>query len=139
MRWDAVVEGQPPSLNHIYQTRTRQVKRAGRPIFKGDGSPAMQTYRALTSEAEAYRDGAQMILQTRVPSRWKPEGQIRILFDFALSRDIDDDNILKLLYDAMKEAIGYDDKHYLHCIRTKETGHARPFVFITVDDDPTHC
>lgn len=138
MRWDAVIEGQPPSLNHIYQTRTRQVKRAGQPVFKADGSPAMQTYRALTAEAEAYRDGVQMILQTRRPSRWAPTGQIRVLLDLALGREIDDDNVLKLIYDALKEAISYDDKHFLHCIRTKETGHAQPFVLITVDDDPRH-
>lgn len=139
MRWDAVIEGQPPSLNHSYANRTIPLRKKG--VVQYDelsGEQKQRRIRVLTDEAEAYRNGAQMIFQSRKPSGWRPTGQIRVMFDLMLEREIDDDNALKLLYDALKRATGYDDKNYLHCVRSKETGHAHPYVIVTVDDDPRH-
>lgn len=138
MRWDAVILGQPLSTNHIYVNRERQVQKRGVPVVNASGKPVIQRYRALTDEALKYQSDAQLVFQTRRPSRWHPEGQIRIMFDFALSIEVDLDNAKKLLLDALKLAIEHDDKYFLTCDRAKETGHDRPFVIVTVDDDPTH-
>jgi Holliday junction resolvase RusA-like endonuclease len=99
------------SVNHIY-INTIRVARNGR----------RYQARKLSDEAQAYFDGAVYLIKAAKPSRWSPEGLVRVIFDLYLARDIDCDNAMKLVSDALEAATGVNDSRFLHCTRMKTTG-----------------
>jgi len=110
MSWRVTIPGQAMSVNHIYQN-TLRVSREGR----------RYQARKLTAEAQAYLDGAIYLIRAAKPRNWAPEGQIRVIFDLYLTRDIDCDNTMKLVSDALEAATGINDSRFLHCTRSKTT------------------
>jgi len=128
MRWSVEIPGQPPSVNKMYRAGTGTIVRAGREV----------TVPTISKRADVakYQMDAMLLIRSAKPSRWKPEGQIRIEYAFYLHRDADGDNLLKALNDAIEAAIGVNDRWFLPCVTSKETGipirDAR--VVLTLDD-----
>ena len=129
MRWKAVLIGQPPSLNDLYAIGYRYASDGRR--YKGiQKNPA----------AQLYQDGAVLQIRTQRPARWKPpeKGLIRIRIWLFLSHDIDADNSLKVLCDAVEDALGINDNRFLPGIEWKWTVPAKDAqVVIEIDDDPS--
>lgn len=111
MAWTATVYGQPPSVNHIY-TRVR-----------GHWDRMAKVPRVAT-----YQAGVVPVIRTAKPSGWRPEGQIRITYDFFLVRDADCDNMLKILNDAISVALDINDRMFLPCVRSKSIDKKNPRV-----------
>ena len=109
-----VIPGQPPSVNHMYERGYKKIR-------KTDG-------------AEAYQAAATYIVRTTRPSGWRhTDGYIRLTYDLHLQRDMDCDNILKALNDAIAVGLDVNDKWFLPCVRSKEFGIKNPSVTVTVD------
>ena len=140
MRWSVTIPGQPVSWDGAYRTGKMPVKSAGRPVFLPDGTPKMIHRPVLTAEAETWKNTVHLLVQAARPSRWAPAGQIRLLVELHLVRDMDDDNAMKLARDAAAKAIGHDDINFLVCTLSKEAGlplrDAR--VVLTFDDETRH-
>lgn len=125
MRWTAVIEGQPPSVNDIYTIGWR-VSGTGR-RYKGI---------VKKKEATAYQSGAQLQFQTQKPSRWAPPGFIRLTYRFYLNNDADCDNLKKLLHDALQAATGVNDTWFLTTDQFKmKAPRNKARVEIDIDDE----
>lgn len=111
MNWSFVLEGQPPSLNDLYTIGWRRDKKGRRykGIVKGD-------------DARQYHADAVPQIRVKCPSRWAPVGLVRLKIRLYLVRDIDADNCLKVLSDAIETATGINDKVFMPCIELKEIG-----------------
>jgi Holliday junction resolvase RusA-like endonuclease len=129
MAWRVTLPGQPPSLNHSYKVvRVRGRLRFGK-------MPAIETYQVMVST----------LVQQSKPAGWDPPGQIRIRYWFHVKRDIDCDNSLKAINDAIAIGMGvkvkgtktvpiYDDKRFLPCVVEKTTGNAEPYVIVEIEE-----
>lgn len=109
MRWSVTIPGQPVSWDHAYKT--------GRVPARG----GVMIHRPVkTEKASTYQQDAQLIVQAAAPSGWAPPGRVRMIVDLFLAHDMDDDNAMKLLRDAVQRATGVDDMKFLSCTRRKE-------------------
>jgi len=140
MQWSVTIPGQPVSWDAAYRTGRMPVKRGGRLVLNEDLTPRYINRPVLTDDARVWKETVFTLARLAKPSGWKPEGQIRVLFDLRLAEDMDDDNACKLARDALAEAIGHDDRHFLACTRSKTVGRSlyAACVIITVDTDPHH-
>lgn len=120
MKWRVTIPGQPVSWDDAYRTMKMPVRRKTGPVLNDDGSQKMIHRPGKTDAAAAYQRDAQLIIQTAAPSGWNPPGQVRMVVDLYLSHDMDDDNAMKLLRDAVQKATGVDDMRFLACTRRKE-------------------
>ncbi len=77
-----------------------------------------------------------MLVRAAKPSHWAPEGQIRVMYDLYLARNLDADNTLKALGDVIERATGINDERYLPCVRTKTSG--LPLAKARVEIVPVH-
>lgn len=111
--WSFQVPGQPPSVNHLYV----RVRNNWNKVAKAKG-------------VEQYQNDVVFLCRQARPSGWNPTGQIRIEFAFFLSRDADCDNLIKALQDAVAMALGINDKAFLPCVISKETGCPNPYTTI---------
>ena len=134
MRWDCVIPGQPVSHNDSIKMGRLAVQRKGRQVYNEDGTPKTIIRPIKTAQAQQYQQDAQLLLQAAKPSRYQPTGQLRVTFDIELAKNMDSDNIIKPLLDALKRAIDYDDIHFLPCVRSKAYGVGHPFVLMTIED-----
>lgn len=130
MAWTVSLPGQPPSVNALYRATIR-TDRSGRSypgIIKSD-------------RARAYHDAAIWLIRAARPGRWKPEGMIRIQLSLYLANDIDSDNTIKTISDAVQTALGIDDKRFLWCVHSKEVGlpRSQARVELVFCDGPEHC
>ena len=128
------------SWDAAYRTGLRMVVSKGKPVLRPDGTPKLIHRPALTPEAKQWKRDVQLLAQAARPSIWHPRGQIRVLVELHLVNDMDDDNAMKLARDALHEAIGYDDIHFLMCTVSKEAGVPLrdACIKLTIDDDTTH-
>lgn len=137
MRWGVTIPGQPISTNHAYRTGRMNVSRKGTPVLNADGTPKVIHRPVKTPEAQQYHDDVLLLARNAKPSRWEPVGQIRVVIDLFLTRDMDADGCLKVLLDGLADGIGVNDKMFLPTVRSKEAGvplrDAR--VVLTIDDD----
>ena len=61
------------------------------------------------------------------PSSWvPPAGYFPIHYSFYLRRDIDCDNAMKALNDAIAGALGINDSRFLPCVRSKNVNSKEP-------------
>jgi Holliday junction resolvase RusA-like endonuclease len=129
MSWKVVLPGQPPSLNHSYK------------IIRVRGHMQFGKYPQLV----AYQTMVSTLVQQAKPKDWAPTGQIRIRYWFHVKRDIDCDNSLKAINDAIAIGLGvqqkgmkmvpiYDDKRFLPCVVEKTIGNHEPYVEIELDE-----
>lgn len=125
MTFRFTVPGQPPSVNHLYKIA----------IGRTTGADGRQkTYRRMvkTEGVETYQTSVGWIVKSAKPASWSCEGMIRITYWFYLKRDIDCDNAMKALNDAIAKSLGVDDRRFLPCVASKSTGHSKPYVEIEV-------
>lgn len=111
--WRFEIPGQPPSWNDSYR-----IVRQYRATRTGTRVP----YHTLAKKQNVvdYQTAARLIIRSAMPSGWSPPGQVRVLYWLYLSRDMDCDNIMKAIHDAIQMATGVDDKRFLPCVMTKE-------------------
>lgn len=108
--WEVTIPGAPPSVNHMYA-----IGRGRRPVRKAEG-------------VESYQLVASHMVRLATPGSWKRAlsskrvGYIRIRYWFYLRRDIDCDNALKALNDAVAVALGVNDRSFLPCVMAKAVG-----------------
>jgi len=123
VRWSFTIEGQPISWNEAYKigtgqrTGARGVLRLGR-----DGGPVEFRKIIKTEEAKTYTTLAMLRCREAKPSGWKPEGFVIVEFKYYLGRDVDCDNVMKLVNDGIEDATGVDDRWYLPRAMWKTTG-----------------
>jgi len=110
MRWSFTLPGQPPSWNDTYHI----VKRKGK---RGE-------YMSLAKKQDVldYQAKAVLVIRSAKPSGWAPLGQVRIGYRFLLASDIDCDNMMKAIHDAIQVATGVNDRRFLPCVESKVTG-----------------
>jgi len=97
------IPGQPPSWNHMYTIgRVRSIVKV--------------------ASAEGYQTGVAYLTKLARPPGWDPKGMIRVCYWFDVHRDIDCDNMMKAINDAVAKALGVDDKRFLPCVLWKRTG-----------------
>lgn len=118
------VPGQPVSWNQAFRVRMRNI----------NGVRTRGLYK--TSEAEAYQDGIRLIAKVARPTSFvlPKRGRIIVAYDFVLKTDIDCDNLLKLMNDALAEAIGHNDKFFMPVVMSKTLGSKNPMTTVTVYD-----
>jgi hypothetical protein len=108
--WSVTIPGHVPSGNHA--NKIGRGYRAG-----GIAYPKI----VKTPEAEAYQQGAAMIVRTAKPSGWRWDGgQVVVEYRMYLDRDADCTNIIKTLEDAIFPALGIDDTYALPRAMSKE-------------------
>lgn len=124
--WGFTVEGQPPTVNHIY-------KIAYRPRKNGKGlAPSL----VKADNVETYQAGVTYIVRAAKPSGWKPGRRVRLLYRYYLNRDADCDNLKKAMNDAIAVALGVNDKAFLATDVLKEIDRVRPRVEVEVVNEP---
>lgn len=116
------VPGQPPSRNHTY--RIIRVKHR-------DGGSHQQL--GKVPGVEDYQLVVTALARRARPASWAPLAQIRIRYWFNVKRDIDCDNAMKALNDAIAIGLGVDDKAFLPCVVEKTTGVKEPYVRIEIE------
>jgi Holliday junction resolvase RusA-like endonuclease len=124
--WRFEIPGQPPSWNASY----RIVRK-----FRSGKVPYHTL--AKTQKVIDYQTGARLIVASAKPSRWKPEGQVRIWYWLYLSKDIDCDNIMKAIHDVIESVTGVNDAMYLPVVVSKEVGcRKKDAKAVVVVEDP---
>ena len=129
MSWQFTVPGQPPSVNHSYRI-IRLRRRDGTSFQKLGKLPNIEQYQMIVKA----------LAERAKPADWDPGpylpkqgvGLITINYWYYVKRDIDTDNTKKAINDALKWALGVDDKRFLGVDRYKQTGFADPHVVIEV-------
>lgn len=115
MRWSFEIEGQPVSWNAAYEIgviNRRAYNRESRQVRTIIKTDAAVSYTALAAARAA---------EAR-PRDWWQGGLVTVEFYYYLGRDIDCDNVMKLVNDGIQAATGVDDKWYLPRAMTKTTG-----------------
>ncbi len=128
------VPGQPMSWNRSYGQRTVKVKdRFGQAVLNAAGRPKVRSMKFKTQEAAVYQDGVRLVAMAAKPRGFTPQ-QVIVAYDFVLNRDIDCDNVMKMINDALARAINLDDRNFFPVVRSKFTGSKDPSVTVTVYD-----
>lgn len=120
--FEFVMPGQPPSWNHMYRWGTKKVD--GREI----------RVQVKTDEASLYQAQLTMLCRAAKPSGFRPEGEIVVVYDMDLARDLDCDNVLKAVNDALAVALEVNDKRFLPAVRRKRVGSKDPQLLIGIYD-----
>jgi Holliday junction resolvase RusA-like endonuclease len=113
--WGFTLRGQPPSWNASYH-----ITKAER--TRNDGSRYEYSTLSKRQKIVDYQNDAVLVIRTAKPSRWAPEGQIRVKWRIFLSRNIDCDNVMKAIHDAIEKATGVNDSAFLPCVESKVWG-----------------
>lgn len=128
------VPGQPISWNKSYRQKTITVKdRLGRAVLGTSGRPKTRPAQFKTREAEEYQDAVRLLARVARPSGFVP-AQVIVAYDFVLDRDIDCDNVMKMVNDALAEALDLNDRHFFPVVLSKTTGSKDPTVHVGVFD-----
>lgn len=135
------VPGQPPSVNHLYKEATRTAKgKNGETLFWPDGR--VKTYRTKVKNdgVQTYQDSVTWYTKAARPGSWEPGERVRLRYWFHLKRDIDCDNALKAMNDAIAHALDVNDKAFLPSVEAKWTGEKDPFVIVEMQNEaqPPH-
>lgn len=120
--------GPPPTVNHTY--KIVRVPRRG-----GGG---LVSRLAKTEGIETYQAGVTLIARTAKPSGWQPADKIRLRYTFYLGRELDCDNALKAINDAIALAIrpsasaAKRDSGFLPCVADVFVGDKNPRVVVEI-------
>jgi len=87
-----------------------------------------------TDEANLYQSQLTMLARNAKPSDFKPMGQIIVAYEMILDRNLDADNVMKVVHDALAIALEVNDKLFLPLVWMKTSGSAHPFLAIHVYD-----
>jgi hypothetical protein len=125
MNWAVNLPGQPPSGNHMYE---RNKGNAGQ--HKKEG-------------IETYQAAATFLVRQAKPSGWEAGRRVVVNFHFFVKRPIDATNAMKVIEDAIGEALcpgidpprccrAYDARFLCRAIEL-ETGTKDPYVLVTIE------
>lgn len=117
-----LMPGQPPTWNHMYRWTTKNVN--GKTV----------RIQVKTDEANLYQSQLTMIARASRPASFQPQNQIIVAYDMYLGRDLDADNAMKAVNDALAVALGVNDKRFLPVCNHKTHGHKNPEIIIHVYD-----
>jgi Holliday junction resolvase RusA-like endonuclease len=123
------LEGQPPSGNHRLSPAVRWSKPKD-----GQGKPYIGWRRS--EGVENYMLYVTLMAKRAMPTGWKPASKIRVSYLFNLDRDMDCDNAMKVISDALAIGLGTDDKRFLPCVMDKRSGIKDPSVMVYVENLP---
>lgn len=126
-------------MNHTYKPVILPRKdRSGRAIFDDSGRRVTRIGMAKQKDVVAYQTDVVRLTRVSKPSGWRPSGSwIRVRYHFFLKRQIDTDNALKALNDALAMAIDVNDKLFLPCVWPPPSiskNEKYPRVEIEIDD-----
>jgi Holliday junction resolvase RusA-like endonuclease len=116
-----VIPEAPPSVNHTYK-----LVRVNGKMRKAKEESVLR-FQAMTA----------MFTRLAKPKDWKPAGHpIRITYEFYLRFDIDCDNAMKALNDAIAQSIGVNDRRFLPCVVSKHVDRTElnPRVVVEIGD-----
>jgi Holliday junction resolvase RusA-like endonuclease len=99
--WSFTIPGRAPSVNHLYLP--------GRTYGSRRKAPGVEEWQTAVSR----------IVKTARPSGWTATGQVRVVIDLYVCREIDADNVFKALLDSIAPALGINDRDVLPCVRSK--------------------
>ena len=126
--------GQPPTVNHSYRIVRQTVRdRFQQPVLGKDGTPKRVHTLAKTEEVRRYQQDLAMICRVSRPSAFAADWLI-VTYDFYLRRDIDTDNALKSINDAIALALGMNDRRFQPVVLSKLIGVAEPRVRVGIYD-----
>ena len=114
--------GQPPTWNHMYRWTTRNVN--GKSV----------RIQVKTDEANLYQSQLTMVARAAKPSDFNPPNGIIVAYDMFLGRDLDADNVMKAVNDALAIALGVNDKRFLPVTLSKTHGNREPMLLVRVYD-----
>lgn len=134
--WRIRVPGQPPSMNHLYKEAQQQSRDGrGQPVYWPDGRPKYFRTKVKADGVQAYQDSVTWYTKQAVPSKWQPSSRVRLRYWFHLARDIDCDNAMKALNDAVALGMRGNDKAFLPEVVAKWTGEKDPCVIIEIQNE----
>lgn len=134
--WRVRVPGQPISVNHLYKEATRpKIDRFGQVVYGPSGKPEVVRAKVKADGVQTYQDSVTWYTKQARPSGWVAGSRVRLRYWFYLDRDIDGDNALKALNDAIAHALGCDDKAFLPCVVEKTTGSKDPHVVVEIENE----
>jgi Holliday junction resolvase RusA-like endonuclease len=139
--WRLKIPGQPPSVNHLYKEATRTAKgSSGETLYWEDGRTKTYRTKVKNDGVQTYQDSVTWYAKARRPDKWHPDERLRLRYWFHLKRDIDCDNALKAMNDAIALALQVDDKTFLPTVEAKWTGEKDPFVIVEIRNEaqPEH-
>jgi Holliday junction resolvase RusA-like endonuclease len=122
--WPVVILGQPASGN---ENEIQRGYRRGK-----DGGNVPYSRIAKNAHVKAYIDGAIPVIRTARPSGWIPPERIRVDYRLYLSRDMDFDNVMKVVNDALKVALEVDDTRFYPTAISKEIDMRHPRVWLGI-------
>lgn len=120
------IPGQPPSRNHSYRI-IRIKHRDGTSHQQLGKVPGVEDYQLVVTA-----------LVRQATRGIRLADQIRLRYWFYVKRDVDCDNAMKALNDAIAIGLGVDDKRFLPCAVEKHTKTKEPHVVVEIAeiDDP---
>lgn len=123
-RLAVAIPGQPLSWNASYRIgRVTRVGRRGQVRLGSDGEPFEARTILKTEAAKAYtNETASRVNSALQGRRLDVSGFIVVEYRYFLGRDIDCDNVMKLVDDGVELALGVDDKWLLPRAMSKVTG-----------------
>lgn len=122
------------SWNRSYRSRVVTVRdRFGTVMHTAKGKPVTRGGLYKTDDAKAWQDGVRMIARVHRPTDFHPK-QVIVAYDFILARDIDCDNVKKMVNDALAEALELNDRYFYTADLSKTTGSKDPHMMVTVYD-----
>jgi Holliday junction resolvase RusA-like endonuclease len=122
--WPVIILGQPASGN---ENEVVKGYRRGR-----DGSTISYPRIKKSEHVATYIAGAVPIIRTARPSHWVPPDLIRVDYRLFLSRDMDWDNVFKIVNDALKLALDVDDNRFYPTPISKEIDLKNPRVWLAI-------
>ncbi|HET9614099.1 MAG TPA: hypothetical protein VFP22_04725 [Candidatus Limnocylindrales bacterium] len=106
MKWRLTIPGQPLSYN-----QSLEIHKFDRRSFNRGGGEFRKI--GKTAKAVAYTNEVASRASSARPSGWHPTGFVVVEYYYFLGRYVDADNVMKLVDDGLKIAIGVDDRWFL--------------------------
>lgn len=90
-------------------------------------------YITKAAGVETYQLIATSACRRARPADWVASERIRVRYAFHVKRDVDCDNALKALNDAIALGLDINDRIILPCVIEKTTGNRSPYVQVWID------
>lgn len=129
-------------MNHMYKEATRTAKdKTGSTVYWPDGRVKTFRTKVKNDGVQTYQDSVTWYTKAARPGGWEAGERVRLTYWFHLKRDIDCDNALKALNDAIAHALNVNDKAFLPTVEAKWTGEKDPFVIVEIQNEaqPAHA
>jgi len=106
--WTVTIPGQPLSYN-----ASLEIHRFNRRAFNRGGGEFRTIGTKKAAKDYTQRVADTIAIEPNRPRGWQPTGFVVVEYYYFLGRWVDPDNVMKLVNDGLKRAIGVDDKWFL--------------------------